>query len=123
MSYNTQAYNTYILNAIDSEPYDVVTNTDQEKIDFVRSTFESEKGWEINQVGYQKAIESWLSGLQSVIDLPWKPMDVLEFARSMGDLGEHASEKEEDLILSNYFRFMANKVYKLIKPNYNKKLN
>ena len=123
MSYNTPKYNQYIINAITPEGYGVDPKTDSEKLKFLSDTFISEYSYMIERVGFQKALEEWLMGLPSSISLEFENYKILEFVRSMGDLGEHASEKEEDLILNNYWRFMANKIYKLIKPNYNSKLN
>lgn len=55
----------YILSCIDGSGYDVVTETEQQKRDFIKESFWSEYGWNVKQAGLQKACHDYLQGLSS----------------------------------------------------------
>jgi hypothetical protein len=102
-----------ILDSIDGSDYGVITNTDAQKIKFLKDTFESEYGWAVSRMGKQKAIEEWLRGIPSAITLPFYNDDILEVAKKWGTLSKNPTEKEEDKILNNYWKLMASQILQL----------
>ena len=104
----------YILGSIDGTPYDIKTDTNQERIDFLRDTFFSEQGFNIMRFGQLKAMQDWLSGLPSSISIAFSNYDILDLAVQWGAIPAHASERQQDKIIDNYFNFMANKVLQLL---------
>lgn len=115
MTLTAQKAQEYILNSIDGANYDQITETDQEKIEFLIETFKSEYGWAIERMGTQKAIEEWLRGLPSAIQIDFYNSDIIDLAKSWGTLRQDATEREEDKILANYWNLLANHILQLAK--------
>jgi hypothetical protein len=107
-------YKRFILDNIDNSSYsEKPLDSVEDKITFLRDTFQAEYGWSIDRYGMQRALTEWLQGLPSAVSLPFYNHDILELAKNAGTLKHYASEKEEDKILENYFSFMANKILQL----------
>ena len=69
---NAQVF-PYILDAIDTDGYDVEAHTPKEKLQFLFDTFKSEQGYNNNRVGLYRAFSEWLSGLPSACLLYTSP--------------------------------------------------
>jgi hypothetical protein len=108
-------YKNYILNSINSESYDITTNSDQDKINFFINTFKKEYDFMIDRVGIYKALTEYLTGLPSTITLPIYNHDILKLAINMGSVNSELSEKQEDNIINNYYNFMANIILSIHK--------
>ena len=108
-------YKNYILNSINSESYDITTNSDQDKINFFINTFKKEYDFMIDRVGIYKALTEYLAGLPSTITLPIYNHDILKLAINMGSVDPELSEKQEDNIINNYYNFMANIILSIHK--------
>lgn len=104
----------FIIDAIDPEVYDSGASTDAEKLAFFNECFESEYGYAIERYGRNTALAEYLSGLPSIIALPFYNSDILKHAVEWGSLAQNATEQEEDKILENYWQFMANKLNQMI---------
>jgi len=100
-------YNEYLIDSIITYDGEVPNNP----IKYFFEVFENEAGWNVERVGLQNAVAEWLSGLPSVISIPFMNWEILELAHNMGTPTH--TEKEEDAILNNYWSFMANKLIKL----------
>ena len=100
-------YKNYILNSINSEGYDIETNSDLDKINFFIDTFKKEYDFMIDRVGIYKALSEYLSGLPSTISLPIYNHDILQFAIDMGSVNSELTENQENNIINNYYNFMA----------------
>lgn len=115
----TQKYiqeNKYILAAIDASGYDVAAPiTDKEKLQFLYETFNSEYGFNIKRVGEFVAMQEWLMGLPSSINIEFQNYDIIQLAKKWGSLPENATEKQEDKLLANYWKFMAMRILSLFK--------
>ena len=109
-----------IIDCIDLSGYDIKVNTPIEKIREVEKIFYTEYGYMINRVGKLKALIEWLQGLPSVLTIPFYNVEIIEIAKKWGSLKMNATEKQEDKILLNYWRFMANQLLQLFNK---KKLN
>ena len=117
-------YNQYLLDSIDFSGYEleIKLKTNQQLINQLFKTFEKEGGWQVDRIGLAPALSEWLSGLPSCINIDFNNYDILERAKKYGSLTVDASEKEEDKLLSNYWRFMANKLIVLRNGHINREL-
>lgn len=107
----------YIIDSINPDDYDVVANTDKEKLQFVYDTFKSEMGHLIPQVGKVNAFREWLQGLPTAMDIEYQNHKILEIAYEWGSLLKNATEDQEDKILDNWFNFIANKTFVLMRKH------
>jgi hypothetical protein len=116
MAKNYEQINKYILDAIDSSGYDVVTpSTTEGKLRFLYDTFFSEYHWNIERVGQLKAMTEWLQGLPSSINIEFANYAIIQLAKSWGSLPQDATERQEDKLLANYWQFMAMRILSLFK--------
>jgi len=80
--------------------------------DYIAERFQSEYGWRVQQVGRQTAMIDWLQGL--ALPIAFANYEILQLAHKWGSLPDNATEKQEDKLLANYWRFMANKVMQIM---------
>jgi hypothetical protein len=122
MTTNTKEFkalvNNYILNAIDTEAYEVQANTEAEKLQFLADTFKKEYGHEVKRYGnYQGTLAQWFMGLPSVFNVDFENYRIIEIAKEWGSLPANATEKQEDKIISNWFNFIAAKTMQLMSKH------
>ncbi len=106
---------SYILDSIDSEGYDIKTETPTEKLDFLFDCFEVEFNYKNNQLRYpnfQDRFANWLQGLPSVINLPYQEYEILQLSKILFEV-DTLSEKLKNQIINNYWSFMAFQIIKL----------
>ena len=106
---------TYILDSIDSEGYDIKTETPTEKLEFLFDCFEVEFNYKNNQLRYpnlQDRFANWLQGLPSSINIPHQYNKILELSKKLLEV-ENLSEKQENEIIKNYWSFMAHHIIKI----------
>ena len=53
----------------------------------------------------QKSFADWLSGLP--LDVDFENYRIIELAKEWGALPENSTERQEDKIIANWFRFIA----------------
>jgi len=105
-------YKKYFLSSINTEDYDFNGDSDKDKIDFVLKCFYSEFfNWNINR-NKQVVFTEWLQGLPSCVNIVFYNYDILQLAEKIE--GKLTEEKEEKII-ENYFAFMSNIFFKLVK--------
>ena len=106
---------TYILDSIDGEGYDIKTETPTEKLEFLFDCFEVEFNYKNNKLRYpnfQDRFANWLQGLPSAIDLPYQNYKILELSKNLLEV-ENLGEELENKIIDNYWSFMAFYIIKL----------
>lgn len=116
----TAKINAYILNAIDGEGYERTPETDQQKLLFLATTFKSEYCFKANfnrLRTVQDVLAEWIAGLPSCFNIAFNYCDILEAAKSFGNLPEQMTDKAEQKILSNWFNFIAAKTLQLMNKN------
>ncbi len=102
----------YIIDAIDLSGYDVGNVSDFEKIKEFYDIFLSEKNWHVEQIGIRNALEDYLRGMPSAIDLPTYYNDVRNFMYSIGyDEVKNMEDEELD-------KFYYNKLVETILKAY-----
>jgi hypothetical protein len=111
----------YILECIDSQGYEIKTETDEEKLNFLYNTFISEYWYKENQVYYHgniiTAFASWLQGLPSSFNIDYENYRIIEIAKEWGSIPQDANDKQEDKILDNWFNFIAVNTFQLFKKH------
>ena len=102
-------YKNFILDSLNTEEGINKETLREDKINYLINRFNLEYGWKLGRTfadTKQNVLEEWLSGL--VINIPYTYYDIIELAKKMGSVDETLTQKQEDKITSNYFRFMAN---------------
>ena len=99
-------YKKYILDCVQTDSDNKPFKTDQEKINYIFDRFYDEYGFMIEQVGKQKAMSEWLSGLALPIEYYYD--DIVKLAVKMGSIDENPNDKLRHKVEQGYFDFMAN---------------
>jgi hypothetical protein len=110
----------YILNAIDGSGYDRQPETDQQKLIFLATTFKTEYCYKANFQRYktvQAVLREWIMGLPSCFNIAFYNGDILETAKTFGNLPETMTEAQEDKIISQWFDFLAVKTLQLMNKH------
>lgn len=98
---------SYILNAITGYDCELENSDDETKIKGLFKAFYNEYGFMVERVGLQKAINGWLQGLPSVIDIDAFDCDILEHALDWGMIKENSREATQDKALDMYWNVLA----------------
>jgi hypothetical protein len=115
-----KAMKEYILNAIDSEGYDVTAETEKEKLQFLFDTFKKEYCYKENLAYYgsiQKTFENWLMGLPSCFNIDYENYRIIEIGKNWGFLSQDADEKEEDDFLGQWWSKIFETALSLARRN------
>ena len=102
-------YKNFILDSLNTEEWINKETFREDKINYLINRFNLEYGWKLGRTLADtklNILEEWLSGL--AINIPYTYYDIIELAKKMGSADETLTQKQEDKITSNYFRFMAN---------------
>jgi len=116
---NKKAFD-YILNAINSEDYNVEATTDKEKLQFLADTFTSEYCFPANlkQCGsYQNVLAEWIMGLPTAFNIDFENYRIIEIAKEWGSIPADATERQEDAVIRQWFQFIAWKTLQLFKKH------
>ena len=99
-------YAKFILGSIKPYEEDKPIKDDQ-KLDYLINVFKKESNFNNQRESFQSAFSYWLSGLPSVIDLPFYNGEIIELAVKMGSLDKNHTEQQAERIYTNYWNFMA----------------
>ena len=99
-------YKEYILSCIEDDIDGKPLTSDTDKINYIFKRFYSEYGWKVQQVGKFAAMTDWLQGLALNIEY-WNDA-IIDLAVRLGSIDQNPSEKLQDKVCDNYWRFMAN---------------
>lgn len=103
-----QAVRKYLINYIDLSDYEnyEINGDDKYLINSVYEIFTKEYGYLIDQIGEQKAMAEWFSGLPRCIHIEYRHSQMLEIAKQLHGVTE-LNEKQGDKIIGNWFNHMA----------------
>ena len=87
----TKPMRAYLLSAICGDE-DTNLSTDALKVSYFRERFHSEYDWEIKRKGERKALEEYLRGLPSTIDIAFYNHDIIELGVKWGKLKPSADQ-------------------------------
>ena len=99
-------YKEYILSCIEDDIDGKRLTSDTDKINYIFKRFYSEYGFRVQQVGKFSAMTDWLQGL--ALNIEYRNYAIIDLAVKLGSLDENPSEKLQDQVCDNYWRFMAN---------------
>lgn len=119
-----QAYilQAYILSVVDSSGFEncdyfTKCETRKEKISFLKSRFFSEYGWNIKQVGEQRALINWLQGL--ALDIEFYNVQIIELMDLWGLVKRNKNgditEKQYDKTLDLYWHRLSMAILMMFK--------
>ena len=114
-----QNVQSFILDSVSGLDYNVKTDTPSEKMAFLWDCFNKEYNYQNNVLRYpniKTRFANWLSGLPSVIDLPFTNYEILETSKKLLET-DNLTAIQEDKILANYYNFMSYHVLKLISTH------
>lgn len=108
MGYINTNIENYILDNISNEGYsDAPLPHIDDKLKFLRETFLAEYGWHAAQVGEFKALQSWLAGLPSAINVEHRNHLILKVGEQWGLINPVASEAQQDKLLNQWLARLA----------------
>ena len=99
-------YKEYILSCIEDDIDGQPLTSDTDKINYIFKRFYSEYGFRVQQVGKFAAMTDWLQGL--ALDIEYWDDAIIDLAIRLGSIDENPSEKLQQKVSANYWRFMAN---------------
>ena len=111
-------YCEYLIKSIEyTSDYQEIENDqphgDTHPIRFFFRVFENEYGWEIVQNGEFVALQKYLQGLPNCIELPMWYSEQITLAKKFGSIPQDATEKDEQKIIDNFYKFMARLLIKM----------
>ena len=99
-------YQEYILSCIEDDIDGKPLTSDTDKINYIFKRFYSEYGFRVQQVGKFAAMTDWLQGL--ALNIEYWDDAIIDLAIRLGSIDENPSEKLQQKVSANYWRFMAN---------------
>jgi hypothetical protein len=115
MKTNKKLYKKWLLDQISFDGYSIEEpRTDAEKVSAAMSICRQEVGHMERRIGTQAMIEYWLSGLCSVISLPYLYADIIETAKQFTEF-DAESEKDTEKLCSNWFHYAATTLAGMVK--------
>jgi len=116
MNYATELrLKKYILSCVDGSGYGVEFACDLDKIRFLKETFYTEMGWQVNRDGIRKPLTNWFAGLCSACTVAFNNYEILIVATELGLLPEDATEEQEDKLLKRWFDIVAGTCMQLFR--------
>ncbi len=105
----------YIIDHIDASNHGVELLDDREKILFTYQCFLNEYSHGIRQLGEQKALAEWLSGLPTVLTVDFTYVDILKVGEKWGILNPGSPEHKKDKFLETWFSRIATNLLRLVR--------
>lgn len=103
----------YLIECMSSEAATV-----EGKIEETKASFIAEMGWNVDQVGEQRALENWLQGLCGAVSVEFWNNEILLMAIRWGSLSENHTEPQGRKILDNYWRLLSAKLGQLFRGHH-----
>ena len=107
----------YLLEAVNrSDYFDFDITSDKQAVNAVMEDFENATNFPVNLHNFpnrQDRFADWLMGLPSSFNVDYENHRILALARAWGSLAKKATEREEDKILANWWKYIAAKFLQL----------
>lgn len=104
----------YILSCIDGSGYDVITDTEQQKKDFIKEIFWSEYGYNVGRMGLQNTCRAYLQGLPSSCSVQYLNGYIDEMLENWGIIKPTMKEETRYKKLDEYWNRMAYELSKIV---------
>lgn len=87
---------SYVMDKIDFSGYSEYEGTPKsQNLQKAVEIFESEKGWDIKNIGLKRAFIDWLMGLPSILDIPYYYQDIRNLMYALGyDKAQDMDDRE-----------------------------
>ena len=109
-----KVFKMYILENLDFSDYDDISPiTIEEKIRSLESVFMIELGFMVERVGRIEALKEWLQGLPSVLNTPYKYIDIEELFITLDIITVDTNEDDKNKLVNNYWHYLANQITQL----------
>ena len=107
----------YLMSVIDGTDYGAVTETEQQKKDFIKETFWSEYGFNVKRVGLQKACQDYLMGLPSSCSVEYWNDQIINMLKSWGVIKESMREATQYNKLDEYWIRLSSELSKIVRKD------
>lgn len=107
----------YLMSVIDGSDYGVVTETEQQKKDFIKETFWSEYGFNVKRVGLQKACQDYLMGLPSSCSVEYWNDEIIKMLKSWGVIKESMREETQHKKVDKYWIRLSSELSKIVRKD------
>ena len=86
----------------------------------IAAIFEKEKEGDIKINGYEKALENWLRGLTSFVEIPFSDSEIIEWGYDSlilkrSNVEAYDNDLAEEQLLLDYWDKVANTLYEMIR--------
>ena len=107
----------YLMSVVDGSDYDVVTETEQQKKEFIKETFWSEYGDNVKRVGLQKACEDYLKGLPSSCSVEYWNGEIINMLKSWGVIKETMREETQYKKVDEYWIRLSSELSEIVRKD------
>ena len=107
----------YLMSVIDGSDYDAVTETEQQKKDFIKETFWSEYGFQVKRIGLQKACQDYLRGLPSSCSVEYWNDEIIKMLKSWGIIKDSMREETQYKKVDEYWERLGYELSKIVKKD------
>lgn len=107
----------YLFSVIDGSDYDVVTETEQQKKDFIKETFWSEYGWQVKRVCLQNACQDYLRGLPSSCSVEYWNDEIIKMLKSWGVIKESIRTETQENKVDEYWQRLGYELSKIVRKD------
>ena len=107
----------YLMSVIEGADYDVITETEQQKKDFIKETFWSEYGFQAKHLGLQKACQDYLMGLPSSCSVEYRNDEIIKMLKSWGVIRESMQEETQYKKVDEYWQRSGYELSKIVRKD------
>lgn len=107
----------YLMSVIDGSDYSVVTETEQQKKDFIKETFRSEYGFNVKRAGLQKSCQDYLMGLPSSCCVEYWNDEIIKMLKSWGVIKENMREETQYKKVDEYWQRLGYELSKIVRKD------
>jgi hypothetical protein len=113
-------FDQYLINAINTEGYEVNASTDAEKLQFLYNIFIDEQGYKIPQMRGNKikAFEDTIQGAPSWLNIEHFYTDITNIGYLFNLIKADATQEEEETFQLNWYKLISKRFFTLFN-NYN----
>lgn len=104
----------YLMSVIEGADYDVITETEQQKKDFIKETFWSEYGFQAKHLRLQKACQDYLMGLPSSCSVVYWNDEIIKMLKSWGVIKESMQEETQYKKVDEYWQRLGYELSKIV---------
>lgn len=105
----------YLLSVIDGSDYDVVTDNEQQKKEFIKETFWNEYGSRVSYEGLQNCCRNYLQGLPSSCSVEYWDDEIIKMLQSWGVIKESMRGDTQYRKVNEYWQRLGYELSKIVR--------